>query len=258
MGDRRDSHDRARETVEVDAGADRSAATDDTELGLALLLAVSDRLRSWVSFKQDIERLLGDVAGPLAQPAAALWLPRAEVLVARAAWSSGEVERLALDEWLRDLTFERGDGLSGLAWTHGQPVSDSAMSGATLPSFGRLRATVAIPALAGTEVLGVVELYCAAPLELSSRLANVLGTVAHELGAFFARRRGELDLSPLTAREVEVLSLAASGLPVSGIGERLTISRGTVKSHLEHIYGKFGVVNRTAAVAHALRAGLIE
>jgi hypothetical protein len=33
MGDRRDSHDRARETVEVDAGADRSAATDDTELG---------------------------------------------------------------------------------------------------------------------------------------------------------------------------------------------------------------------------------
>jgi two-component system, NarL family, nitrate/nitrite response regulator NarL len=87
---------------------------------------------------------------------------------------------------------------------------------------------------------------------------HVLAAVAHELGGFFARRRGELDSSPLTARKVEVLSLAALGLPVRGIGERLTIRRGTVKSHLEHIYAKFGVANRTAAVAHALRGGLIE
>jgi ATP/maltotriose-dependent transcriptional regulator MalT len=65
-------------------------------------------------------------------------------------------------------------------------------------------------------------------------------------------------LLPLTAREVEVLTLAALGLPVSAIGERLAISRGTVKSHLENIYAKLGVVNRTAAVAHALRSGLIE
>jgi ATP/maltotriose-dependent transcriptional regulator MalT len=70
--------------------------------------------------------------------------------------------------------------------------------------------------------------------------------------------RGELESSPLTARELEVLTLAALGLSVSSIGERLTISRGTVKSHLEHIYGKLGVVNRTAAVAQALRTGLIE
>jgi DNA-binding CsgD family transcriptional regulator len=87
---------------------------------------------------------------------------------------------------------------------------------------------------------------------------QVLGTVAHNLGAFFARRRGELGMSSLTAREVEVLTLAAHGLPVGSIGERLTISRGTVKSHLEHIYAKLGVVNRTAAVAQALRSGLIE
>jgi DNA-binding CsgD family transcriptional regulator len=256
MADRRDSPHRARETLE--AHADRSPATDDTELGLVLLLAVSHRLRSWVSFKQDIERVLSDVAGPLAQTAAALWLPRAEVLVARAAWSSGGVDSSAIEECLRPLTFERGAGLSGLAWMHREPVTDRAMPGASPPTIGGLRATVAIPALAGDEVLGVVELYCASPSELSPRLMCVLGAVAHELGAFFARRRGELDLSPLTAREVEVLSLAASGLPVSGIGERLTISRGTVKTHLEHIYAKFGVVNRTAAVAHALRAGLIE
>jgi DNA-binding CsgD family transcriptional regulator len=256
MAYRRDYPNRARETVE--AHADRSAAANDTQLGLALLLAVSDRLRSWVSFKQDIERLLSDIAGPLAQTAAALWLPRAETLVARAAWSSGEGDGSAVEECLRPLAFERGAGLSGVAWMHRETVTDRAVSSASLPSIGRLCATVAIPAVADAEVLGVVELYCASSPELGPRLMRVLGTVAHELGGFFARRRGELDLSPLTAREVEVLSLAASGLPVSGIGERLTISRGTVKSHLEHIYAKFGVVNRAAAVAHALRAGLIE
>jgi ATP/maltotriose-dependent transcriptional regulator MalT len=153
---------------------------------------------------------------------------------------------------------EQDTGLSGHAWTHREPVTDKATSTAALRAIGRLRATVAIPVLAGTEALGVIELYSTSSPDLGPRLMHVLGAVAHELGGFLARRRGELELSPLTAREVEVLSLAALGLPVKGIGERLTISRGTVKSHLEHIYAKFGVVNRTAAVAHALRGGLIE
>jgi ATP/maltotriose-dependent transcriptional regulator MalT len=127
-----------------------------------------------------------------------------------------------------------------------------------MPEVSGLRGTLAIPALSGSGVLCVLELYSADPPTLSERMREVLGAVARELGDFFARRRGELDMSPLTARELEVLTLAALGLPVSSIGERLTISRGTVKSHLEHIYSKLGVVNRTAAVAHALRTGLIE
>ena len=77
-------------------------------------------------------------------------------------------------------------------------------------------------------------------------------------GALFARRRGELGLTPLSLREVEVLTLAARGLSVRGIAETLTISPATVKTHLEHIYRKLGVRDRTAAVANALRAGFIE
>jgi DNA-binding CsgD family transcriptional regulator len=247
---------RAREADE--AHGDRLAPPHDTEVGLVLMLALSRRLRSWVSFEPDAERLLSDLAGPLAQAAAALWLPRAEALVARAAWSSGGVEDEVFEEFLGPLRFERGAGLRGHAWMHREPVTDKVTSSASTPSIGRLHATIAIPVLAGGEVLGVVELYSTSPPDVSPRLMHVLGTVANELGAFFSRRRGELDLSPLTAREVEVLSLAALGFPVSGIGDRLAISRATVKTHLEHIYAKFGVVNRTGAVAHALRAGLIE
>jgi DNA-binding CsgD family transcriptional regulator len=58
------------------------------------------------------------------------------------------------------------------------------------------------------------------------------------------------DLGRLTAREGEVLELVAAGLTNAGIAERLWISPGTVKKHLENIYAKLGVANRTAAAAH--------
>ena len=53
----------------------------------------------------------------------------------------------------------------------------------------------------------------------------------------------------LTAREREILEHAAAGLTNAQIAERLWISPGTVRKHLEHVYGKLGVTNRTAAAA---------
>jgi DNA-binding CsgD family transcriptional regulator len=57
------------------------------------------------------------------------------------------------------------------------------------------------------------------------------------------------DLNRLTAREAETLELAGAGLSNAAIAERLWISPGTVKKHLENIYAKLGVTNRTAAAA---------
>src|SRR5260370_37389213 len=51
----------------------------------------------------------------------------------------------------------------------------------------------------------------------------------------------------LTAREVEVLRLAAQGLSYAQIAERLIISARTVDAHLRSIYGKLGVTSRTEA-----------
>ena len=61
----------------------------------------------------------------------------------------------------------------------------------------------------------------------------------------------------LSAREAEVLQLAASGCSNPEIARRLYISTDTVKTHLEHAFGKLGSAGRTAAVAEALRRGLI-
>ena len=48
----------------------------------------------------------------------------------------------------------------------------------------------------------------------------------------------------LTDRELEVAHLAAGGLTRREIATQLAISENSVKTHLEHIYGKLGVRNR--------------
>src|SRR5436190_1431127 len=62
----------------------------------------------------------------------------------------------------------------------------------------------------------------------------------------------------LSAREIDVLKLMASGKSNKEIGTALFISEGTVKSHVKSIFAKMNVVSRTEAVANATRRGLIQ
>ena len=56
-------------------------------------------------------------------------------------------------------------------------------------------------------------------------------------------------LPRLTAREQEILDLVAEGRTNAEIAERLWVSRGTVRKHLDNVYAKLGVHTRTAAAA---------
>jgi len=56
---------------------------------------------------------------------------------------------------------------------------------------------------------------------------------------------------PLSERELEVLALVAEGFSNREIAERLVITTATVKKHLEHIYTRLDVHNRTSAIACA-------
>ncbi|MCK8467841.1 response regulator transcription factor [Microbacterium sp. KSW4-16] len=62
----------------------------------------------------------------------------------------------------------------------------------------------------------------------------------------------------LTAREIEVLELLARGYSNKELGHALFVSEGTVKSHLHHIYTKLRVDSRGAAIAHAVREGIVR
>ena len=70
--------------------------------------------------------------------------------------------------------------------------------------------------------------------------------------------REEPATRPLTEREIEILRLIAKGLSNNEAARVLTLSRATVRTHLEHIYEKLEVTNRVEAVTEGLRKGLIE
>lgn len=62
----------------------------------------------------------------------------------------------------------------------------------------------------------------------------------------------------LTARQQQVLELVAEGLSGPQIARELVLSPATVKTHLEKLYENLGVADRAAAVAVAMRTGVLS
>ncbi|MBN1565288.1 MAG: AAA family ATPase [Anaerolineae bacterium] len=92
------------------------------------------------------------------------------------------------------------------------------------------------------------------PVETIKTLADDL---EHHLQTHQMESPSATDLGELTEREVEVLNLAAQGMTNRDIADELILSVGTVKWYLSQIYSKFGVNNRTHAVARARELGLL-
>lgn len=63
---------------------------------------------------------------------------------------------------------------------------------------------------------------------------------------------------PLTARELEVLQLVASGATNGDVARQLWVTEQTVKFHLRNIYRKLDVANRTQATHFAHVQGLVD
>jgi two-component system nitrate/nitrite response regulator NarL len=72
------------------------------------------------------------------------------------------------------------------------------------------------------------------------------------------RSRWRPHMPSLSKRERQVLEMIAEGMSAPEIGRHLHLSPATVKSHLQSLYEKLGVSDRAAAVAEAMRRGLLE
>ena len=83
--------------------------------------------------------------------------------------------------------------------------------------------------------------------------AEVQAGIAREI-----RMRSDNDRPILSPRETQVLGLTAQGMSAPDIARQLTVSPTTVRTHLQHLYEKLGVSDRAAAVAEAMRRGLLE
>jgi DNA-binding NarL/FixJ family response regulator len=164
---------------------------------------------------------------------------------------------------------------------------DIAIMDIAMPGMGGLEATRAIKLSCPETAVLVLsayddEPYLMALLEVGAAgflLKNVHGQEL--ISAIRAVSRGESVLQPslaekimqrmssqtenvphvidlLSEREIEVLRLAARGLPNKEIARRLGLSIRTVHSHLANIFMKMQVGSRTEAVLLALRQGMIS
>ena len=69
------------------------------------------------------------------------------------------------------------------------------------------------------------------------------------------RKRPSSGWASLTPTELQIVQLAAEGLSNPEIASRLFIARGTVKTHLTHVFAKLGLTSRAGLAAEAIRRG---
>jgi DNA-binding NarL/FixJ family response regulator len=193
---------------------------------------------------------------------------------------AGLVELLGAAEDIEVVaTAADGDGALGIVSEHRPEV---VLMDLSMPGVGGIEATrniladhpgirvIALTSSSGSsEVLGALD-------------AGAIGYLLKDAspdelrGGIRAAARGESPLSPkaaravisardvrreapeLSAREREVLSCVAEGLPNKRIARRLEISEKTVKAHLTSIFQQIGVSDRTQAALWATRHGLLE
>jgi len=103
---------------------------------------------------------------------------------------------------------------------------------------------------AGAEAIGQAVLTVAAG-------GTVLDAVAQDGLLAEMAVRGRQPRPTLSDRERQVLALTADGHSAAEVGKALHLTAATIKSHLQTAYDKLGVSDRAAAVAEALRRGLM-
>jgi two-component system nitrate/nitrite response regulator NarL len=72
------------------------------------------------------------------------------------------------------------------------------------------------------------------------------------------RHKGQRTGAQLTQKERAVLDLLISGASTPAIAAELEVGEATIRTHLQHLFGKFGVHSRLALVAHAIRTDIVQ
>ncbi len=183
--------------------------------------------------------------------------------------SSTERERVRLYPYFTQRMFGRVPGLAGvaaLAGSHRERLDGSGFSKGVDATFLTMPARL----LAVADRLATLTEPRAGRVALD--LPDAVRVLDHDAGAGLldpaavaavaaaaggrAHRRARP--SGLTAREEQVLALAAIGRSTRQIAAELVISEKTVRNHLEHIYTKTGVSNRAGASLFAVQHGIVR
>jgi two-component system, NarL family, nitrate/nitrite response regulator NarL len=182
-----------------------------------------------------------------------------------------------------ELVGQTGDGRDALAQIQ-ELQPDVAVIDINLPSLSGIRIVTALTDAASPTHVLVLTAYTDSALAYDAIAAGARGYVLKDVDrrticdaiarvargktAFSSNlhdglaeqiRAHRFDPRPkLTPREREILTLAAEGRSGPEIARKLFLSPATVKTHLANIYEKLEVSDRAAAVAKALRTGVLQ
>ena len=186
---------------------------------------------------------------------------------------AGDLELVgACDDGRRALDAIIGEEPDVAAIDHGLPTLDATGIVEALTEGGSpTRVLVFSARLDGRGVYDAIQAGAAGYVSKSwsrSRICDAIRTVAQGRSIFAEelhdgmgaeiRRRAAIARGLLTTREREILTRMAQGLSAPQIAAELYLSPTTVKTHQHNIYEKLGVSDRAAAVAEAMRRGLIS
>jgi len=212
----------------------------------------------------------GDLPGALAE--------RSVLAIARGDWESAEALSREARSYLRERRLEGyasgalTHAVSARVAVHGGEASDA---GDLLVRAQRLRPllTHAFPCLSVQVRLELAHAYLALadPAGARTLLREIDGILRHrpDLGVLVkhvdevkakleGRREAAPGMSTLTSAELRLLPLLATHLTLPEIGERLFLSRHTIKSEAVSIYRRLGVSTRGEAVERSRELGLLE
>jgi PAS domain S-box-containing protein len=228
---------------------------------------VSEVLGAWDSCEAGCLNLLGHIGGALGYDMGALWHwdDASGAVVCASFWSRPGIDPEPFASAVKTQRFRLGDGRLGRTWVTQElsVASDVAIDPVFRPRDVAvrqgLRSALAFPAVGENGVpVAILSFYSFDRREPTPSLRRTFRGIGREVGTFLARRRAHLGPRPISDRELEVLCLAADGHTGPAIAKRLVVAPSTVKTHFNNIYAKLGVSDRAAAVAVALRTGLIQ
>jgi two-component system nitrate/nitrite response regulator NarL len=168
-----------------------------------------------------------------------------------------QIRRLSPDVAVVDLRLPHVDGIAVVDAVERDRLGTRVIILSAFEHTRTIRRAMACGARAYLPKVCSGTLLCETVLAVARGETVIPAAVRPALGREIPARRGHGGEPLLTPREIEILRLAADGLSAPQIATALALSVATVKTHLQHVYEKLAVSDRAAAVAQAMRRGLM-
>ncbi|MEJ7602107.1 MAG: GAF domain-containing protein [Kofleriaceae bacterium] len=170
------------------------AAHDATERRLRATHATARVLAEETSIQAAMPRILGALGNALGCALAGFWVPVQGQLVAHDTWAAQGPDA----EWhgaCRRYSFVAGVGIHGRVWRDGGPIwvadvgKDETLPHHELLVAGEIRSGLGFPVVAGTEVLGTIELFTRDAETPDDQLVDALRTIGAHVGQYLQNAR---------------------------------------------------------------------